>query len=765
MTVGVMVIPQGLSFAVVANVPPVHGLYVAMMTSFVYFLLGSSKYLIVGPTAVLSLLVGGFSKQGASTSTFLADALLLSLLSGLILMVLSFLRLGFLTALLSKPIGVGFTAGAAILIACSQVKHIFGISMDTPETIIVLVKEIVHLARSGTSKVNGWAVLIFFLCFAYIIILKQIKYTKMIPGPLFALAMATLASWGFNLPSRVGLAVVGHVPKGLPSPSVPVSSWADVGRALPYSFVVAFLCFVEAFTIAKPLAIKEGIDLNANQELFALGSANVIGSFFSSFPAAGSFTRTAVNFSVGAKSQFSGFVSAIVVLISILFLTPSLHFLPYSVLAAIVMSGVINLFEWHDMIYIYKTKKRDFAVLVSSFLLVLLMGVDTGVLLSIALHVLLLVVATIKMRVEELVDSGDGLFVHLLDDPFSHPVPGIILAKVTDSLVYLNIESFMKQVEALLKTHGSLLPESTVKKVIRVSSIEATPIDTTLNSELDIDDSKFLLDDDQLNNGSPRRRTSEFAPDSSHLPRQRKKKSDKAANGGPDHTNLKEKENGLGLIEGEDSEAEEGEKGEKDDGKDSFVSKLSMEEEKESNDVEEESKMDYESRKFETEGEHDEGDEEEGEENGDLDEGEEKVALRLPNAVLASDAVSQTSKKSTSTSSKRKKNLRPGEEDDPVRKLPNAIVFDFSMVNAVDSSAMFRLEELRKILATEGYSMHFAHVHSAVLEVMYRGDFLEHLGANGLFISLRDSLDFLLSVKDKRMVTIFARNDSDPELH
>lgn len=365
MTVGVMVIPQGLSFAVVANVPPVHGLYVAMMTSFVYFALGSSRYLIVGPTAVLSLLVGGFTKAGSDASVFLADSLLLAFLAGLILIALSFARLGFLTALLSKPIGVGFTAGAALLIGMSQLKHVFGLHMETPETIIVLFKEIIKLAKEH-AKVNGWAVLIFFLCFAYIMILKNIKYTKFIPGPLFALIMATLASWGFDLPSQVGLSVVGFVPKGLPSATVPIHSWNDFVRAIPFAFVVAFLSFVEAFTIAKPLAIKEGFDLDANQELFALGMANVFGSFFSCFPAAGSFTRTAVNFSAGAKSQFSGLISAIIVLISILFLTPSLRFLPYSALAAIVMSGVVNLFEIHDMKYIWKTKKRCVRIIESN---------------------------------------------------------------------------------------------------------------------------------------------------------------------------------------------------------------------------------------------------------------------------------------------------------------------------------------------------------------------------------------------------------------
>jgi SulP family sulfate permease len=421
-TVGVMVIPQGLSFALIANLDPVYGLYVAMISSFVYFLLGSSNYLIVGPTAVLSLIVGGFTKQGGSPEMFLRDALLLSFLSGIILMILSFLRLGFVTNLLSKPISVGFTAGAAILITFSQLKNIFGIPMETPETIIVLFKEIVHLAKNHT-KVNGWAILFFVLSFAYILVLKNIKYTKMIPGPLFALIMGTLAAYGFDMPNRVGLNVVGFVPKGFPKFTVPVTSFDDVLRALPYSFVVAFLGFVEAFTIAKPLALKEGSDIQADQELFALGVSNFLGSFLSSFPTAGSFTRTAVNYSSGARSPFSGLVSAFIVMISLLFLTPYLKFLPYCILASVVMSGVINLFDFHDMKYIWKTKKRDFFVMVASFALTLLLGVDVGVLSAIAIHILLLVVGTIRMRVEELVDAGDGVFVHVLDDPFSQQIP------------------------------------------------------------------------------------------------------------------------------------------------------------------------------------------------------------------------------------------------------------------------------------------------------------------------------------------------------
>lgn len=679
-----MVIPQGLSFAVVANVPPVHGLYVAMMTCLVYFILGSSKYLIVGPTAVLSLLVSGFTAQGSSAEQFLADSLLLAFLSGIILMALSLVRLGFLTALLSKPIGVGFTAGAAILIGTSQIKHIFGIKMETPETIIVLFKEAAHLAKEH-AKVNWWAVLIFSLCFAYIIILKQIKYTKLIPGPLFALIMATLASWGFNLPDQVGLAVVGNVPKGLPSPSVPIRTWSDFTRAIPFAFVVAFLSFVEAFTIAKPLAIKEGLDLDANQELFALGVANIVGSFFSSFPAAGSFTRTAVNFAAGAKSQFSGLISAFVVLISVLFLTPSLRFLPYCVLAAIVMSGVINLFEIHDMIYIWKTKKRDFVVMCAAFLLTLLLGVDMGVLVAIGFHVLLLVIATIKMRVEELVDSGDGLFVHVLDDPFCQPIPGIVLAKVTDSLVYLNIESFMKQVENLLKAHGSLLPEKHHKIVPRVSSPSSTQqsaVPSIIHSDTDV-----ALDNE------PGELTTE--PTNAHIGFTRQDFDNDQERASPS-LNGNHNQHPLAQNLEEDD----------DDDMDGLVS-------------------------------------------GD-------AAYNGNDLSAALDDSENAPLKSGNLMTGKTPKPNASEEDlsDPAKKHPNAVIFDFSMVNAVDSSAMFRLEELRKILASEGYSMHFAHVHSAVLEVMYRGEFLNELGPNGLFISLREASEYLLSIKDKQMITI-----------
>lgn len=316
--------------------------------------------------------------------------------------------------------------------------------------------------------------------------------------------------------------------------------------------------------------------------------------------------------------------------------------------------------------------------MVAAFSLTLLLGVDMGVLAAIAVHVLLLVIATIKMRVEELVDSGDGLFVHVLDDPFSQPVPGIVLAKVTDSLVYLNIESFMKQVELLLKAHGSLLPEKHAKIIPRTPST-ASPQQSlnasTHGSDLDV----------SFDNGPDADIAIEPALESGYRSQgfeRNEEVDDFGTNGdGPHHP--------LAAPTEDDDDA--------------------------------------------------------------LDTNGLDVALdAAEDAPLRSTTTSFASRKRPSIN----RQVTPEEANDPARKHPNAVVFDFSMVNAVDSSAMFRLEELRKILATEGYSMHFAHVHSAVLEVMYRGDFLNELGPNGLFISLREAADYLLSVKDKQMVTI-----------
>lgn len=312
--------------------------------------------------------------------------------------------------------------------------------------------------------------------------------------------------------------------------------------------------------------------------------------------------------------------------------------------------------------------------MVAAFGLTLLLGVDMGVLAAIGVHVLLLVIATIKMRVEELVDAGDGLFVHILDDPFSQPVPGIVLAKVTDSLVYLNIESFMKQVENLLKAHGSLLPEKHTKIVPRTpntSTPQQSVNASTHGSDMDV----------SLDNGPDADSIVEPAPGSGYRSQgfeRNEEVDDLITNGNGVHP--------LADIEDDDD------------------TPLTID-----------SALDA----------------------------AESTPLKLNSASFGS-------KQRVSIN----RQLTPEEANDPARKHPNAVVFDFSMVNAVDSSAMFRLEELRKILATEGYSMHFAHVHSAVLEVMYRGEFLNELGPNGLFISLREAADYLLSVKDKQMITI-----------
>lgn len=429
-----MVIPQALSFSVIAGLKPIYGLYTSFIPCILYFFFGSSRHLVIGPTTILSLIVYGLTKGFNDDEDRIRYAILLSFLSGAILIILRFLRAGFLTCLLSFPVSTGFISGAGILITFSQFKHMFG--MKTLESSSSLIEFIKALAKYR-GGVNPWTILMFAVSFAYIMILKKIKYTKYIPGPLLSLIMASLLCYGFKLESTANIDIIKTIPKGLPRPVSPFKTFADVLYVLPYAIIVSLIIIIEGFSIAKPISSKFGYKINGNQELFSLGMANLVSSFFYAFPSTGSLTRTAVNVSVGAKSLISGLISSIIVLFTLLFLTDLLYYIPYCVLSAIIMSGVINLFEIGAMKYIYKTQKRDFIVLLIAFIGTVLFGIELGVTISIVAQLVTLIISafTIKLEQHEK-ESYNGY-------------SDIIYFKLSTSVIYLNVESFSTKIEQI----------------------------------------------------------------------------------------------------------------------------------------------------------------------------------------------------------------------------------------------------------------------------------------------------------------------------
>lgn len=396
-TVGVMAVPQGMAYAALAGVSPVVGLWTAFIASWCYTLLGSSKDLIVGPVAILSLVTGEYVRKwgGEADPTHLAS--LLAFGSGLVLAVVALLRLGFIVRLMSRAVITGFTAAAALVICFAQLKAALGAPFPAIYTIIDFFRYVIQFA----AQTNGWTALVSGSSLAFLLVLKALslrwKWMKWVPGPLLVVVTSTIVSWQVQLVTE-HVAIVGPLPTGWPIPLVPTggSLPSDSGFVTDTTKTVllaALLGAVEHMSIGLTFAYKNGYSaqFSGDAELWALGVCQFVSSWFSGYAPTGSFTRTAVNAASGSRTPLAGFVCGIIVMFAFLFLSPALSFLPQAALAAIVISGLIGLFDFPEIKLIWAASKLDFLVASVTFLATLLLGVEAGVMIGVGFQILLLV--------------------------------------------------------------------------------------------------------------------------------------------------------------------------------------------------------------------------------------------------------------------------------------------------------------------------------------------------------------------------------------
>jgi len=398
LSTGMYGIPQAMALGVLAGLTPVYGLYSLLAPSVVYVLLGPSRSMAVGPASVISLMVGS-AVSNSSNPAILATTI--NFFMGIIFLGLGFLRAGFLSTVISRPIVVGFTAAAAVVVDSSQVKHILGVKAASNSNIIDFFRFIIPAIRTG--PVNGWDAVLGLCCLFFMISLRFHPVTRRhVPGPIIVSIFSILITWGFHLNKSAGIAIVGSIPSGLPIPSSPLLPLKEMAGIAPSLIVISAISLVELVSISKTFAVKAGSVVNTNQELVALGAAAFLGSFFRSFPVSASFSRTALNDAAGAKSQLSSVVSIILTVFVLLFASPAIKYLPMTVLAAIIIGATLNLFDFEEAIFIWKTKKRDFFVLVVAFVLTLLLGAEYGVLIAVCLNIIFILLDQYRMRTREL---------------------------------------------------------------------------------------------------------------------------------------------------------------------------------------------------------------------------------------------------------------------------------------------------------------------------------------------------------------------------
>ena len=443
-TVSFLLIPQGMAYALIAGLPQIYGLYAALSPQIIYALLGTSKQLAVGPVAMDSLLVaaglGTISILGPEE--YIQSAILLAFLSGTIQFLLGLFKMGFLVSFLSKPLIKGFTSGAAIIIGLSQVKHMLGISLHQSNKIQLFA---ISLVNSEIS-IHFPTLMIGLISIFILLILK--KWTPKIPSALVVVILSSLWVY-FGKQYQEGVAVVGLVPGGLPSYNTPNFNIETIKNLIPISLTLAIVGYLESISISKTIAEKyKYYQLNPNQELIALGSSNIIGSLFQSYPTTGGFSRTAVNDQAGARSGVASLICALVVAITVSFFTQWFFYLPKAVLGSIIIVAVIQLIDIKYAIRLYNSRKDEFAILLFTFILTLFVGISQGIIYGIILSLLLLVYRASKPHYAFLGRIGStNYFQNIERFPDEVTVrEDLIILKFDAQLFFGNIEFFKQLV-------------------------------------------------------------------------------------------------------------------------------------------------------------------------------------------------------------------------------------------------------------------------------------------------------------------------------
>ncbi|WP_353473752.1 sulfate permease [Salipiger sp. H15] len=446
--VTIMLIPQSLAYALLAGLPAEMGLYASILPLVAYAIFGTSRALAVGPVAVVSLMTAAAIGQlGLSDPAQIAlAAVTLAFISGVFLVAIGVLRLGFLANFLSHPVIAGFITASGVLIAASQLKHIFGINADG-NTLLDLVGSLVaHLPETNLITLAIGVAATGFLFWVRKGLKPLLRRMGLGPrmadilakaGPVAAVAVTTLLTWGLGL-NEMGVKVVGEVPMGLPplsAPSFDLTMWKTL---LMPAILISIIGFVESVSVAQTLAAKRRQRIDPDQELIGLGASNIGSALSGGFPVTGGFSRSVVNFDAGAETPAAGAYTALGIGLATLVLTPLLFFLPKATLAATIIVAVLSLVDFSILRKTWTYSKVDFTAVSATIVLTLLVGVEVGVSAGVLLSILLHLYKTSKPHVAEV-----GLVpgTHHFRNVLRHEVetlPGVLTLRVDESLYFVN---------------------------------------------------------------------------------------------------------------------------------------------------------------------------------------------------------------------------------------------------------------------------------------------------------------------------------------
>ena len=474
LTVGVMLIPQGMAYAVLAGVPPIYGLYASVIPLMVYPIFGTSRHLAVGVMAIDMVIVSAGLSQFADIGTeeYIGLAIVTAMMVGVIQMLMGSARLGFVVNLLSRPVISGFTAAAALIIGVTQLKNLLG--MDIPSS--PLIFELIARAATQVGDIHWITFAIGATGIALLVVLR--RTIPLAPGPLIAVALGTLVVWLLRLDAQ-GVEIVGVVPSGLPRPHIETVSFATIRDLLPTAITLSLVQFMSVISLGKVFAAKHRYTVRANKELFALGAVNLLGSVFRSIPVSGSFSRSAVSDQAGGRTAMTNVVAALVIAFTLLFLTPLFYFLPMPVFASIIMVAAFGMIDYREIRFLIKTKAVDGGIAILTFASTIVLGITEGVLLGIAASVVAVMYRISRPNVAVLGHlPGSRSFRDLHRNPAAETIQGILMLRVDASFSFANAE-FLQD---LLLTESQSEDHEIRAVVIDASSVN--DLDTTAASVL-----------------------------------------------------------------------------------------------------------------------------------------------------------------------------------------------------------------------------------------------------------------------------------------
>ena len=501
--VAVMLIPQAMAYAMLAGLPPQIGLYASILPLVLYAIFGTSNSLAVGPVAMISLLVvsgvGELATPGSER--FIQLCLTLALLVGLFQIVMSFFRLGFLVNFISHPVLVGFTSSAAIIIAFSQIKHLFGISIESGERPYEMISHTIsNIPETNlVTMVVGLISCLVLIFFAYRAtpLLTSLGLSKtsaaMIAktGPLVAVVLAAVTIFVTGMNQSHAVAIVGEIPAGLPRLSLPEFDLESIRSLFPLALVITLVGYLESISVAKALASRKREKIDANRELFALGMADVGAAFTGGYPVTGGFSRSLVNDSAGVVTPLGSIITATLVAIALLLLTPFFFYIPKAVLAAIIVVAVTRLIDFKTPIKLWRYSRADAFSLIATFASVLAFGIETGILIGVVSTIVLMMWKTSRPHVAEVGRVGQSEhFRNVRRYPVTQHEK-ILALRIDESLNFANAP----YLESLILREAADRPEITSVLLIAsgINDIDATGIDVIETIKTELDDMSIRL--------------------------------------------------------------------------------------------------------------------------------------------------------------------------------------------------------------------------------------------------------------------------------